>query len=145
MEDVFGEDVHLARVRLIANGVLGVLGAAMVSIAAIGRAYAQLANVDSKSGFKLVDRLRSNDRFVLSELMTLWIRHVVGNIASIVVAMDWTDFDDDDHATLGVYLVTTHGRTTPLAWQTVKKSTLRVLATVRSPRASTSNPRLRVP
>jgi hypothetical protein len=52
MEDLFGEDVHLARVRSIANGVLGVLGAAMVSIAAIGRAYAQLANIDSKSGVK---------------------------------------------------------------------------------------------
>jgi hypothetical protein len=125
MEDVFGEDVHLARVRSIANGVLGVLGAAMVSIAAIGRAYAQLANVDSKSGVKQVDRLLSNDGFVPSELMPLWIRHVVGNIANIVVAMDWTDFDDDDHTTLCVYLVTTHGRATPLVWQTVKKSTLK--------------------
>ena len=125
MEDLFGEDVHLARVRSIANGVLGVLGAAMVSIAAIGRAYAQLANIDSKSGIKQVDRLLSNYGFLLNELMPLWIRHVVGNIAKFVVAMDWTDFDDDDHTTLCVYLVTTHGRATPLAWQTVKKSTLK--------------------
>lgn len=125
MEDLFGEDVHLARVRSIANGVVGVLGAAMVSIAAIGRAYAQLANTDSKSGVKQVDRLLSNDGFLLSELMPLWLRHVVGNISRIVVAMDWTDFDDDDHTTLCVYLVTTHGRATPLAWQTVKKSTLK--------------------
>lgn len=125
LEDLFGEDVHLSRVRSIANGVLGVLGAAMVSIAAIGRAYAQLANIDSKSGVKQVDRLLSNDRFVLNELMPLWIRHVVGNIANIVVAMDWTDFDDDDHTTLCVYLVTIHGRATPLVWQTVKKSTLK--------------------
>jgi hypothetical protein len=39
--------------------------------------------------------------------------------------MDWTDFEDDDHTTLCVYLVTTHGRAMPLAWKTVKKSTLK--------------------
>ncbi len=109
LENLFGEDLHLARVRSMANGVVGVLGAAVVSIAAIGRAYAQLAEIESKSGVKQVDRLLSNDGLVLDELMPLWIQHVVGNIANIVVAMDWTDFDDDDHTTLCVYLVTTHG------------------------------------
>lgn len=125
LENLFGEDLHLARVRSMANGVVGVLGAAVVSIAAIGRAYAQLAEIESKSGVKQVDRLLSNDGLVLDELMPLWIQHVVGNIANIVVAMDWTDFDDDDHTTLCVYLVTTHGRATPLVWRTVKKSTLK--------------------
>jgi hypothetical protein len=91
------------------------LGAATVSIAAIGRAYAKLANVDSKSEARQIDHLLSSDGFVLSELMPLWIRNVIGNIANIVVAIDWTDFDDDDHTTLCVYLVTTHGRATPLA------------------------------
>jgi len=43
----------------------------------------------------------------------------------IVVALDWTEFDDDDHSTLCAYLVTKHGRATPLVWQTVKKSELR--------------------
>jgi hypothetical protein len=50
---------------------------------------------------------------------------VVGQTANIVVAMDWTDFDDDDHTTLCVSLITTHGRATPLAWKTVKKSKLK--------------------
>jgi hypothetical protein len=125
MTDLFGEDVHLARVRSLANGVAGVLNASVVSIAAIGRAYAQLAHVESKSGVKQVDRLLSNDDFSLDEVMPLWVRQIVGTTASIVLAMDWTDFDDDDHTTLCAYLVTTHGRATPLAWRTVKKSKLK--------------------
>ena len=38
--------------------------------------------------------------------------------------MDWTELDADDQATLGLYLITRHGRATPLAWHTVYKSTL---------------------
>lgn len=129
LEDLFGEDLHLARVRSMANGVVGILGASLVSVAAIGRAYARIAEIESKSGVKQVDRLLSNDGVRLDEVMPLWIRHVIGTIENIVVAMDWTDFDDDDHTTLCVYLVTTHGRATPLAWRTVKKSTLKTRRT----------------
>jgi len=42
-----------------------------------------------------------------------------------VVAIDWTDFDNDDHTTLCVSLITSHGRASPLAWRTAKKSTLK--------------------
>jgi Transposase DDE domain len=125
VEEIFGEQVHLAVVRSVANGVCGVLNAVMASVAAIGRAYAELAGIREKSGIKQVDRLLSNDGVVLSEVMALWVRHVVGQTPSIVVAMDWTDFDDDDHTTLCVSLITTHGRATPLAWKTVKKSKLK--------------------
>jgi hypothetical protein len=125
LEKVFGEDMHLARVRSLANGVAGVLNATVVSIAAIGRAYAQLAQVETKSGIKQVDRLLSNEEVKLEDVLPLWVQHVVGTTSNIVVAMDWTDFDDDDHTTLCVYLVTTHGRATPLAWKTVEKSTLK--------------------
>lgn len=125
MVGVFGEGLHLKRVRSLANGVAGVLNASVVSIAAIGRAYAQLANIDSKYGVKQVDRLLSNDAIGLDAVMPLWVRQVVGTTDSIVLAMDWTDFDGDDHTTLCAYLVTTHGRATPLAWRTVKKSKLK--------------------
>jgi hypothetical protein len=125
MDEVFGEHVHAAVVRSMSNGVSGVLNATMSSIAAIGRAYAELAHISSRSGIKQVDRLLSNDGVELSEVMALWVRHVVGETPSIVVAMDWTDFDDDDHTTLCVSIMTTHGRATPLAWKTVKKSKLR--------------------
>lgn len=129
LEQLFGQDVHLARVRSLANAVAGVLNASVVSIGAIGRAYAQLAMIGSKSGVKQVDRLLSNEEVTLDELMPLWIQHVVGTTPNLVLAMDWTDFDDDDHTTLCAYLVTTHGRATPLAWKTVKKSTLKTKRT----------------
>ncbi len=129
MEKLFGGDVHLARVRSLANGVTGVLNASVVSIAAIGRAYARLARIESKSGVKQVDRLLSNEEVKLEVLMPLWVKHVVGTTSNIVLAMDWTDFDDDDHTTLCAYLVTTHGRASPFAWKTVKKSTLKTKRT----------------
>jgi hypothetical protein len=124
VNEIFGEQLHLATVRSLANGVCGALNATLASTAAIGRAYAELAGIRDKSGVKQVDRLLSNEGVELSEVMALWVKHVVGQTPSIVVAMDWTDFDDDDHTTLCVSLITTHGRATPLAWKTVKKSKL---------------------
>jgi hypothetical protein len=50
---------------------------------------------------------------------------VIGVRKEIVIALDWTDFEKDDHTTLCAYLVTRHGRATPLAWKTVKKSALK--------------------
>jgi DNA-binding XRE family transcriptional regulator len=49
---------------------------------------------------------------------------VLGGRSEVLVALDWTEFDDDDHATICAYVVTTHGRATPLIWRTVKKSEL---------------------
>jgi hypothetical protein len=53
------------------------------------------------------------------------VREVVGARREIVVAMDWTDFDADNQATLALHLVTSHGRATPLLWLTVDKDELK--------------------
>ena len=50
------------------------------------------------------------------------IRFVVGQREEVVIALDWTEFDGDNQATLAAYVVTSHG---PLAWLTVKKSLLK--------------------
>ena len=42
-----------------------------------------------------------------------------------MVAMDWTDFDADNQATIMLALITDHGRSTPLVWLTVDKSSLK--------------------
>ena len=39
--------------------------------------------------------------------------------------MDWTEFDLDGHSTIALYLVTNHGRATPLIWKTHSKKTLK--------------------
>jgi hypothetical protein len=44
---------------------------------------------------------------------------------TIVVAMDWTDFDADNQATIMLALISDHGRSTPLVWLTVDKSALK--------------------
>lgn len=125
LEDIFGEDLHLKRVESLANGVSGVLNATVASVATIGRAYAKVRGIETKSGIKQIDRLLSNEGIELDDVLERWVRFVVGATPRIVVAIDWTDFDDDDHTTLCVSLMTTHGRATPLAWKTVKKSALK--------------------
>ena len=49
----------------------------------------------------------------------------IGERSSIVVAMDWTDFDADNQATIMLALISDHGRSTPLVWLTVDKGTLK--------------------
>jgi hypothetical protein len=124
LDALFGEEMHAARVESLANGVAGVLGAATLSIHAIGQAYALLAGIKGKSGIKQIDRLLSNGGVDVSAIQAQWVKFVVGVRQEIVVALDWTEFDDDDHSTLCAYLVTKHGRATPLVWRTVQKSQL---------------------
>jgi hypothetical protein len=125
LDALFGQEMHAARVQSLANGVVGVLTAAVLSIHAIGQAYAKLAGIKGKSGIKQIDRLLSNAGVDVEVIQKDWVKFVVAVRKQIVVAMDWTEFDDDDHSTLCAYLVTSHGRATPLVWQTVLKSELR--------------------
>lgn len=124
LDALFGLDTHAARVASLANGVVGVLEAGVLSIHAIGHAYARVAGIKSKSGIKQIDRLLSNPGVDVPGLQRRWVEFVVGVRKEIVVALDWTEFDGDDHSTLCAYLVTNHGRATPLVWQTVRKSEL---------------------
>jgi hypothetical protein len=124
LDALFGQEMHAARVQSLANGVVGVLTAAVLSVAAIGTAYALIAKTKAKSGIKQIDRLLSNTGVIVETIQKEWVKFVVAARTEIVIAMDWTDFDDDDHTTLCAYLVTRHGRATPLVWQTVTKSEL---------------------
>jgi hypothetical protein len=124
IEKLFGDDLHTLRVLSPANGVVGVLHAAVLSIHAIGRAYADVTGGNNKHGVKQTDRLLSNDGIDAWSLFGQWVAFVVGPRKELVVAVDWTEFDADDHATLAGYLITSHGRATPLIWMTIEKSTL---------------------
>ena len=53
-----------------------------------------------------------------------WVPYVLAASREIVVALDWTDFDADGHSTIALYLVTAHGRATPLVWMSVTKARL---------------------
>lgn len=122
---IFGDDLHAMRVLSLANSVTGTVDAAVLSIHAIGRGYARVTNNDEKHGVKQTDRMLGNKGIEVWELFRPWAQFVVGERKEIVLALDWTEFDADDHATLAGYLITSHGRATPLIWMTVNKSTLK--------------------
>jgi hypothetical protein len=124
IETIFEDDLHARRVLSVANGVVGVLDAATLSIHAIGRGYAHATGKNEKHGVKQTDRMLGNGGIDVWFLFHPWAGFVVGDRKEIVVALDWTEFDADDHATLAGYLITSHGRATPLIWMTVRKSTL---------------------
>lgn len=124
LDALFGLDMHAARIESLANGVAGVLASAVLSIHAIGHAYALLAGTKAKSGIKQIDRLLSNGGIDIEAIQRRWMEFVVAARKQIVVVLDWTEFDADDQATLCAYLVTTHGRATPMVWQSVLKSEL---------------------
>lgn len=119
------EDLHAARLDSMARYSTAIMHAARASIAAIGAAYAELEELKPKHGIKQVDRFLSNKGIDVAGLTPHWVRFVLGGRPDVIVGLDWTEFDDDDHAVICAYVVTTHGRATPLVWTTVKKSQLK--------------------
>ena len=88
VSEVYGDDLHAMRVLSLANGVVGVLHAALLSVHAIGQAYAKVAEITPKSGTKQVDRLLSDDAMYLAELQRSWVKFTVGNRDEIVLAAE---------------------------------------------------------
>ena len=124
VKDIFNEGIHAKRVLSLANGVTGVLHASTLAVHAIGQAYAQVANIQGKSGVKQVDRMLSSNTLDLDKLLGLWVRQVVQGAKELVVIADWTHFDEDSHKTLYLQIATGHGRSVPLMWATYEKSEL---------------------
>lgn len=122
---LFSPALHAKRVASIADATVGVLRGVSLSIHAIGAGLATAKGLTSKHATKQVDRLLSNPGFDLDLLFSLWVPFVLALRTEVVVAMDWTDFDDDDHTTLSLSVLTNHGRSTPLLWRTVRKSDLK--------------------
>lgn len=124
---LFGDGLHAKRVLSLSLATLGVLHAASLSVHAIGQALAAARGKKRKHGVKQVDRLLSNMGLNVWHLFALWVPYVLGQRKKAHVALDWTDFDKDDHTTLVASLITKHGRSTPLIWMTVHKSALKGL------------------
>ena len=124
VSDIFESGMHAARVRSMANGVAGLLNASVLSVHAIGQAYASLAKIHPKNGVKQVDRWLGNDGVHLDTLMQLWCKHILGDTTEPNIAIDWTDFDDD-HSMLCIYQVTRLGRALPICWKTMRKSQMK--------------------
>jgi hypothetical protein len=118
------EDLHAKRLESLTNYTIGAVEAPRAAVHAIGAAYAAVAEIQPRHGVKQVDRFLSNEGIDVEALTVDWVRFVIGARKEIIVALDWTDFEADDHATLCAYVVTSHGRATPLCWKTHTKSKL---------------------
>jgi hypothetical protein len=81
--------------------------------------------LNARHAVKQVDRMLSNPGLEVDQILALWVPYVSGARTSLLVAMDWTDFDADNHATIMLALMTEHGRATPLVWLTVNKAELK--------------------
>lgn len=125
IDDVLNGDIHAKRVASLANATIGIMTGASLAVSMIGQSLAQARGLLTKHAVKQVDRLLSNQGIDVWELFGHWVPQVVGARQNIVVAMDWTDFDADGHATLALNLITRHGRATPLLWLTALKDELK--------------------
>jgi hypothetical protein len=125
VEKIFEPDMHAKRVMSLARATAGAVQTASLAIHAIGRAMALAYGLDAKHAIKQVDRLLSNDGIDPDVFFPSWVRSCIGPRKDIVVALDWTEFDRDDHSTIALHLVTSTGRALPLFWKTVVKSELK--------------------
>ena len=123
--ELFDGSIHLKRLQSIADATLGVVAGASLAIPIIGHSLAQARGLVTKHATKQVDRLLSNDKFVVWDYFAYWALSVVADRKEIVVAMDWTDFDADGQTTLVLSIVTSHGRATPVLWLSVWKDELK--------------------
>lgn len=122
---LFDGDMHAKRILSLANATLGVVRTASLAVNTIGQGLALARGRMTKHAIKQVDRLLSNEGVDIDAALRHWVPYVVGSRTSINVAMDWTDFDADGHATIMLSLLTRHGRATPLLWLTVDTATLK--------------------
>ena len=122
--ELYGPDLHAKRIESLAGATLGVMRSASLAVAMIGHALAQARGLVTKHAVKQVDRLLSNHGIDVWDSFARWVPQQIGARRDILVAMDWTDFDQDDQATLVLSLVTGHGRAAPLLWLSVWKGEL---------------------
>ncbi|NOR51633.1 MAG: IS4 family transposase [Gammaproteobacteria bacterium] len=125
VEDIFDNDIHSKRITSLAGATTGVLASGSLAISAIGLGLSHVCGTTTKHAVKQVDRLVGNDKVDVWAYFRYWVPHVVSGRQNIMVAMDWTDFDRDGHATIALNLLTEHGRAIPLIWRTVQKSKLK--------------------
>jgi hypothetical protein len=129
VRDVLGslleQDLHAKRIDSLCDATLGVLHSASLAVCTIGQGLAAARSLKPKHAIKQVDRLLSNPAINVDDILVRWVPYIIGARTSIMVAMDWTDFDADNQATIMLALITDHGRSTPLVWLTVDKSSLK--------------------
>ena len=125
VDELFEQDNHAARVRSLADSVVGVVQVGALGIHAIGRGLAAAKGLCDKHAIKQVDRCVGNEKLDVEVLQAAWVKHWCANRTEMVVNLDWTEFGDDGHSMLVLSLQTDHGRSMPLVWKSVDTKSLK--------------------
>lgn len=125
VKSIFADDLHAKRVLSLCNAVTGVITAGALGVHGIGRGLAAAKGLSERHAIKQVDRIIGNRKLIVDDLFDLWVPFLLANRRKIIVNLDWTEFDADDHSMLVASLQTKHGRSTALLWKTVVKSELK--------------------
>lgn len=125
VEAVIGESQHAATTGSVAAATVGIVGARDLRLHRIGASMAAQMGLVPKHATKQVDRFLSFSKIDLEAAQAALCGYLLAGKERIVVAMDWTEFDDDDQSTLCIYLLSEHGRALPLLWKSVVKSNLK--------------------
>ncbi len=120
-----GGILHKKRVSSLADAALGIMASASLAVSIIGHALAEAKGLKDRHAIKQVGRLIGNKGIDVWELFPFWVLDAVGTLKSIVVAIDWTDFDADGQSTIAIHLVGVGGQTTPLVWLSMWKDELK--------------------
>lgn len=112
-------ELHAKQQSSLCNAVAGVIESNSLMVTKIGEGLAKRKGLKSKHAIKQVDRLLSNDNFDPVFMQNRLATFLIKNRSRIYVAIDWTVFAKDSQMTVCLRLITTHGRATPLLWQTV--------------------------
>ena len=125
IDNATGGILHKKQVSSLADSTLGIMSSASLAVAVIGHALAEAKGLKDRHAIKQVGRLIGNKGIDVWELFEHWVLDTVGDLKSIVVAIDWTDFDADGQATIAAYLVSSSGHSTPLIWLSMWKDELK--------------------
>ena len=100
VNEIFGTNMHLKRVISLSNATIGVIHSLSLSIHIIGQGLAQAIEHKKKHCVKQVDRLLSNSKLNVWKYFADWVPFLIAQKEIAFIAMDWTEFDADDHSTI---------------------------------------------
>jgi hypothetical protein len=125
INEIYGGALHKKRQLSLAYAAMGVLGSESLFLHRMAEGLVHERGVNKKHATKQIDRLLSNKDISIWDLSESWIRYVIGNNQSVMVALDWTSFYDDRQSMLSLNIVSPKGMATPLLWKSVEKNQLK--------------------
>jgi len=102
LEGVLGPGLHAKRIASLTDATLGVMHTASLAVCTIGHGLAVARSLNARHAVKQVDRMLSNPGIDVDQILALWVPFVIGARTSLLVAMDWTDFDADNRDCLEI-------------------------------------------